>query len=260
MDKIRFSRYRNVKSIVHNIDPISKLISFILIAVTVFLANNISELLIVLGFVFLIAICAKVNFFTYTKLFIMLLPFFILLFLPYYLVTFDLNNSLYITGEIFIRMYVFILTAVIYTSTTKEIAISNSISTLIYPLKFIKVPVYEISLMLMLAIRFIPLILLDLYKIFLAQTSRGINSINGTLKDKIISFKNAFLPLFVLAFKRSENISISMEIRGYKMGQKRTKFFKNKFKFLEFFSLLIMIGFLIIIILINIHIIPGDFF
>ena len=260
MDNKSFSRYRSINSLVHKIDPITKLLGFLLFSVLIFLAKNMIVLLVVLDFALVISIFARVKLSTYLRLFLISMPFFIFLLLVYYLVTFKIENSLYISGQIFIRMYMFVLIASIYTSTTKEMDIANSMETIIYPLKFIKVPVYEISLMIMLAIRFIPLILLDLNKIFIAQTSRGINSINGNLKEKIISFKNALLPLFILAFKRADNISISMEMRGYKLGNKRTKYIKNKFSISDFFSILFLIGCLILVILFNLEIIPGASF
>lgn len=108
-----------------------------------------------------------------------------------------------------------------------------------------------------LAIRFLPLMIFDMHKILIAQTSRGINSINGTFKERMIALKKSFLPLFVLSFKRADDVSIAMEIRGYKIGIKRTKFVKNKFGFLEIFSLLYSVALMIIIILSVANVIPG---
>jgi energy-coupling factor transporter transmembrane protein EcfT len=91
----------------------------------------------------------------------------------------------------------------------------------------------------------------------IAQTSRGINTFNGTLKEKIISFKNSLVPILILSFKRSNDISLSMTIRDYKPKTKRTRFVKNKFNLLEFISLLFVIALLVVIILMRINLIKG---
>ncbi len=123
--------------------------------------------------------------------------------------------------------------------------IASSIEWFITPLRIIKVPTYEISMVIMLAIRFIPLMFEDLSMIMIAQTSRGVNVYNGNVPTRIKGVFNSLLPMFVLAFKRSDDISNAMIIRGYQIGEKRSKFKKNKFKLLEIVTLLLTIALLV---------------
>ncbi len=250
MNNKSYSRYRNINSPIHKIDPITKLLSFILIITSIFLSQSIETLVVMFLFVIVISFVSRIKISSYFKTLFFIIPFFISMTLIYR-IFYSWENSIILTSQMSLRLYIFIILSIIYTSSTKEMEIANSIEWIIKPLRLIKVPTYEISMMIMLAIRFIPLIISDLNKILIAQSSRGINSINGTPRERGRAVRNSLLPMFILAFKRADDISISMTIRGYKIGKKRTKFIKNKFMFLEFISILLSIGILIIIILIN---------
>lgn len=246
MNNKSFSRYKYINSIVHSIDPLTKFICFILIIVTIFIAQSEFSLGIVFVFLFIVSLFAKIKIKTYFSIFLFILPFFILMFFLY-LIKMNWNESLYYVIFMSLRLYIFMLLSIIYTSTTKEIEIAQSIEWFIKPLRLLKIPTYEISMIIMLSLRFIPLLIEDLRMIFIAQTSRGVNVINGSLKTKIKGTINSLLPMIVIAFKRSDNIANSMIIRGYKVGQKRTKFIKNKFKILEFLALFITITILCLV-------------
>ena len=250
MNNKSYSRYRRINSIVHKIDPITKLLSFILLITTIFLSQTPETLLVDLSFILFVSILSRVKFLAYIKTILFLIPFFISMFIIY-LIFSPWEDALILTSLMCLRLYIFFLLSIIYTSTTKEIEIANSIEWLIKPLRLIKVPTYEISMIIMLAIRFIPLIISDIEKIFIAQTSRGINSINGNVREKIKALKNSMLPMFILSFKRADDISLSMSIRGYEIRKKRTKFVKNKFFILELLSILMTISILVIVILMN---------
>lgn len=243
------SRYREVDSIIHRIDPITKLIAFLITTVAMFVAQTPDTLIVVFAFMNIIALFAKVRLRrTFFSLLAVLVPFYIMMFLLY-LIPYSVKDSAILVAMMTIRFYMFILWSIVFTSTTKEMEISGAIQWLITPLRLIKVPTYEISMMIMLAIRFIPLLFADLIKIMIAQTSRGINVINGNLKTKIKGITNSLLPMFILSFKRSDDVANAMIIRGYKIGEKRSKFRKNKFGFLEAATLLICLSLLVVVIL-----------
>lgn len=248
MNNKSYSRYRNIKSLIHSVDPISKLICFLLIIVSVFVAQDPISLTTMFLFIVLIALLAKVRFTSYFKILIIIIPFALFMWLIYALVYWSLTEPLIYVGLMSLRLYIFVLLSIIYTNTTREMDIAHSIEWLISPLRYIKVPTYEISMMIMLAIRFIPLLFLDLNRILIAQTSRGVNVINGSLKDKIKGISNALLPMFVISINRSEDVANAMAIRGYKIGNKRSKYVKTKFNVLEVFSLLVTLSMLVTVI------------
>ncbi len=232
MNNKQFSRYRNINSFIHIIDPVTKVIAFLAIVIMTFFAQSLGSLIFVFVFVFIISLLSRIRFKSYFKLLLIILPFFILMSLLYLLITWGWNNpkdTFILTGKMSIRFYELILLATILTTTTKEMQIANGIEFIISPLRIIKVPTYEISMMIMLAIRFIPILLGDLQKIMIAQTSRGVNVVNGNFRTKIKGIKNALLPMFVIAFKRADDMSFAMIMRGYEINKKRSKYDKTKF-------------------------------
>lgn len=233
-----FSRFRNVNSIIHKIDPVTKLIAFLALSITIFLAQTPLTLGIMLSSVIIMALIGRVRLKSFFNILLFIIPFFIFMFIIYGLVLFDVLEALGFVFYMSMRLYLFLLMSIVYTSTTKEIDIARSIEWLITPLKFIKVPTYEISMMITLAIRFIPVLINDMFMILRAQTSRGINVINGTFRTRIKGIINSLLPMFVISFRRADDLAIAMDVRKYQTKQKRTKYWKNKFFILEFITLL----------------------
>ncbi len=259
MDNKSFSRYRNIESIIHKIDPITKLICFLLLSLTMFLAQINPDLelpwlpfAVMGGTVILIAILARVRVKTYFNLIIVVMPFFFVMFILYGLFMWgNINDVLQLVIPMTIRLYLFLMIAVIFTSTTKEMEIARSVEWLISPLRLIKVPTYEIAMMITLALRFIPILINDLFMIMRAQTSRGINVVNGSFSTRIKGVFSSLLPMFVIAFRRADDLSVAMSTRQYETNKKRTKYWTNKFFILEWIALVVVLTLFISIILIN---------
>lgn len=110
------------------------------------------------------------------------------------------------------------------TLTTSPLEISDAMESLLKPLKYLKVPVYEISLMLSIALRFVPTLMDETAKIMNAQRSRGVNFGEGSLVEQVKAVIPILIPLFVSSFNRAEDLATAMEARGYKGGEGRTKF------------------------------------
>ncbi len=249
MEGKSFSRYRNIKSPIHAIDPITKFLAFILLTASVFVAYDWLTLTIVFSFVFVVSVLARVRIRAYFTMLLMLIPFFVMMTLFYWISFLDIELAALTVAFLTYRLYIFLIIAIILTSTTKEMEIASAIEWFITPLRLIKVPTYEISMIIMLAIRFVPLMFEDMSMIMIAQTSRGVNVYNGSPTTKIKGVTNSILPMLVLSFKRSDDIANAMIIRGYRIGEKRSKFRKSKFRFLEVLTLLLVIGLLATMIL-----------
>ena len=71
--------------------------------------------------------------------------------------------------------------------------------SLMKPLKYLKVPVDEIALMLSIALRFVPTLMDETTKIMNAQRSRGVNFDEGSLWHRAKMLVPLLLPLFVSA-------------------------------------------------------------
>jgi energy-coupling factor transport system permease protein len=91
------------------------------------------------------------------------------------------------------------------------------------PLKRIKVPVHEISMMMSIALRFIPILMEEADKIMKAQLARGADFENGNLIKRVKAMVPLLVPLFISAFRRANDLAMAMEARCYRGGEHRTK-------------------------------------
>lgn len=236
MNKLLLGRYVNGDSLVHRMDARSKLVlSFYFVAI-IFLCNNWQTYLLLAAFVLM---CVKFSdlgiefFIKGVKPLLGLIVFTVLLqvfftrgghvywaFGPLSLTHFGIVNGFYV----FCRFVLIIFMSTLLTLTTAPLEISDAIESLLKPLKAIKVPVYEISLMLSIALRFVPTLMDETEKIMNAQRSRGVNFSEGTLMQRIKAVIPLLIPLFVSSFNRAEELATAMEARGYRGGEGRTKY------------------------------------
>lgn len=137
----------------------------------------------------------------------------------------SLTSSGVINGSyVFCRFVLIIFMSTLLTLTTAPLEIADAMESLMGPLKKIKVPVYEISLMLSIALRFVPTLMDETEKIMNAQRSRGVNFGEGSIVQQIKSVIPLLIPLFVSSFNRAEDLATAMEARGYRGGEGRTKY------------------------------------
>ena len=91
------------------------------------------------------------------------------------------------------------------------------------PLKVIKVPVHELSMMMCIALRFIPTLIEETDKIMSAQKARGADFESGKLMERAKALIPILVPLFISAFRRADELATAMECRCYQGGEGRTK-------------------------------------
>ncbi len=151
-------------------------------------------------------------------------------------------------GYILLRVILMISITSLLTFTTMSTEINNGISAVISPLKVIKVPVGVISMMISLTLRFIPTLLDETNKIMKAQASRGVDFNEGKLKDKVMQIISLLVPMFVISFKRAEDLANAMEARGYIIDAPRTKLDLLKFKAIDYIALVISLSCLALVI------------
>lgn len=151
-----------------------------------------------------------------------------------------LNSAIFV----FIRIFIMIGITTMLTISTMSTDINNGLEWLLSPLKLIKIPVSVFSMTISLTLRFIPTLYEESKKIMNAQASRGVDFQEGRLKDKVTQIISLLIPMFVISFRRAEDLSNAMEARGYVIGAKRTKLDELKFKALDYFCFIISLGFL----------------
>jgi energy-coupling factor transport system permease protein len=149
---------------------------------------------------------------------------------------------------IFLRIAVVIMFTSLLTFTTMTTDLNYGLEKLMAPLKIIKVPVDVITMMVSLTLRFIPTLLVETDKIMKAQASRGVDFKESKFKDKVNQIISLLVPVFVISFKRSEDLANAMEVRGYVIGQERTRVDIYPLKATDFFTLILSIAILIVVI------------
>lgn len=238
MDKLIFGRYIPGDSWIHKLDPRAKLLGTVIFIGIIFLANNWLTYLLLLAFA-LTAIrlsTIKLSFFINgVKPLIWLILFTVVLqvlFTGGSTVYFDwgpivVSQEGLLNGVfIFCRFVLIIFMSTLLTLTTMPLSLTDAIEYLLRPLKVVKVPVYEIALMLSIALRFVPTLMDETEKIMNAQRARGVDFGEGNIFQQMKSIVPILIPLFVSSFNRAEELATAMEARGYKGGEGRTKYRK----------------------------------
>ena len=121
------------------------------------------------------------------------------------------------------RILMLITCTIPLTYTTSPIALTDGLEALMAPLKKLKVPVHELSMMMCIALRFIPTLIEETDKIMCAQKARGADFENGSLMERAKALIPILVPLFISAFRRADELATAMECRCYQGGEGRTK-------------------------------------
>lgn len=125
--------------------------------------------------------------------------------------------------KIGIRLTYLVIGSSVMTITTTPNQLTDGLERILNPLKKIKVPVHEISMMMSIALRFIPILMEETDKIMKAQIARGADFESGNLIQKAKSLIPLLVPLFISAFRRADDLAMAMEARCYHGGENRTQ-------------------------------------
>ena len=144
------------------------------------------------------------------------------------------------------RMVLFISVAFLITLTSSPSDLAESFAKIFKPLSKLKIPVYEFSLIIFIAIRFIPVLYEEFRTIKNAQMMRGL-TFQGSFRDKIKKISFILIPVFLAAINRADELADAIAVRGYGINKNRTYYSNMKFGSREIFFTLI--SFLVLIIL-----------
>ncbi len=242
MDNITFGKYIPLDSFIHSLDPRLKIVSLMFLMTSIFFNIGFIGYAITAVFIVIIALLSKIALKHILKaikpmIFMMLfLSVFNILLLRSGEILFHIfsipvySGALIQSALIFIRILLIITLTTILTSSTKPLALTLAIESLLNPLKKIGFPSHELAMMISIALRFIPDLLDETKRIMKAQASRGVDFNEGKLKDKIRAIISLIIPLFISAFQRAEDLANAMESRNYNPEAKRTRYQKLLWK------------------------------
>ena len=232
---ITLGQYFPGNSSIHRLDPRAKLIILVMYIVALFVASSWVSYAVVLAF---LLITIKISTIPPKSIVRGMKPVvFILLFTGILNLFYSDGGtvlvrlgSLAITTEgvkraIFMmgRILMLISGTFLLTYTTSPISLTDGLESLMNPLKKIRVPVHELSMMMCIALRFIPTLIEETDKIMSAQKARGADFENGNILDRAKALIPVLVPLFISAFRRADELATAMECRCYQGGEGRTK-------------------------------------
>ena len=232
---ITLGQYFPGDTVVHRLDPRTKLILVIVFIAALFLAVDWIGYAVMFA---VTALCVRVSKIKLKSLLKGLKPLIFIILLTGILnlfytkegtVLFDWWIFTVTTGGIkraflmVVRIMLLVCGTLLLTYTTSPLALTDGLEMLLNPLKKIKVPVHEMSMMMSMALRFIPTLIEETDKIMSAQKARGADFSTGKLTERAKALLPLLVPLFVSSFRRADELAVAMESRCYHGGEGRTR-------------------------------------
>ncbi len=253
MDKLILGRYIPGNSILHRLDPRSKLLAMFGFLLMIFWANNLVTNALLIAFVLGMVVLSRIRLSFFINGLkpmigiILFTTFFQVFFTPGATILWEFwifklsVEGLQQAAIIFVRFVLIIFFSTLLTLTTTPLSLADGIESGLAPLKRFRVPVHEIGLMLSMSLRFVPTLMDDTTRIMNAQRARGVDFNEGNLIQKVKSVIPILIPLFASSFKRADALATAMEARGYQGGDGRTKYRILEWKTVDSLAILVMV-------------------
>lgn len=231
---ITLGQYFPGNTIIHRMDPRTKLLLTVVYIVALFLADFLVSYGLLLAVLALWVAISKVS---VKSIFRGMKP------VLFILVFTGILNVFYTPGQILwqfgflkvtqeglwsaffmvLRIFMLITCTFLLTYTTSPILLTDGMEKLLSPLKKLHLPVHELAMMMSIALRFIPTLIEETDKILSAQKARGADFDTGSLMNKAKALIPLLVPLFISAFRRADELAIAMECRCYHGDEGRTR-------------------------------------
>ena len=231
---ITLGQYYPVDSVVHRLDPRTKLFGTMVYIISLFLADSIWGYLVTALFLVIVIRASKVPFKFIVRglkaiIFLLVISISFNLFLTEGQVIFKIGflkitlEGIKVACFMGLRLMFLVIGSSVMTLTTTPNELTDGLEKSLGFLKRIHVPVHEVSMMMSIALRFIPILVEETDKIMKAQMARGADFESGSLIQRAKSMIPLLVPLFVSAFRRATDLAMAMEARCYRGGEGRTK-------------------------------------
>ena len=269
MKGFAFGQYYPANSVLHRLDPRTKVIAAVTYIVAAFLCKNTFAFVLLLlscfalifisripmkvvlrsvrALIFIMTFTALLNIFWVTDTSegaVPLVEFWIFTIYP---------KGIYHAVFILVRILAMVIgTGLFLTYTTTPIALTDAIESLLRPLSKLHVPVHAFAMMMTIALRFIPTIMEETEKIMAAQKARGADFTQGSLAKRAKALVPIIVPLFASVFRRADELATAMECRCYHGGEGRTKLRILKYRARDVFTLIFILLFVAAVVAINI--------
>ncbi|WP_143319817.1 energy-coupling factor transporter transmembrane component T [Clostridium sp. HBUAS56010] len=231
---ITLGQYYPVDSILHRLDPRTKLFGTMVFIISLFVVNSIWAYLLATVFLAVAIRLSNVPFSYMIRglkaiVFLLLISVSFNLFLTPGVEIFRLGfvkvtkEGIQIAAFMGVRLIYLVVGSSIMTLTTTPNQLTDGLEKSLKFLNKIRVPVHEVAMMMSIALRFIPILVEETDKIMKAQMARGADFETGNLIQRAKNMIPLLVPLFISAFRRATDLAMAMEARCYRGGEGRTK-------------------------------------
>lgn len=254
MREITIGQYIPGNSLIHRLDPRTKILITLGYMIILFVLNNFYGYIFPLSLIILAVVLSGISPRYILKglkplVFIITLTFILNSFMIKGRVIYKIG-PLDITYEglsqgafMAIRLILLIVGTSLLTLTTSPILLTDGIERLLSPFKKIGVPAHELAMMMTIALRFIPTLLEETDKIMKAQMARGADFESGNLINRAKNLVPLLVPLFISAFRRADDLAMAMEARCYRGGENRTRMKELKMTALDAVTIIVFLLF-----------------
>lgn len=253
MNNVALGQYMPLDSVVHKMDPRTKIMIMLFLMVAIFIPAGVLGYVIIGIFILLSLYLSKLNIkyalrtmkpMLWMMAFLLVINLLViktgtpLFSIKGFIIYSDaVNQTLYIV----VRLMLMVIITTVLTATTKPLDLTLGIEKLLKPFEKIGVPAHIIAMMISIALRFIPTLIEETQRIMNAQASRGVDLENGSIKEKIMAILSLIVPLFVSAFDRADQLANAMEARGYDPSRKRTRYKVLKMQTIDYASMILSV-------------------
>lgn len=232
---ITIGQYFPGNSLLHKLDPRSKLILTFVYILVIFFCKNFASLGILVGYLVLAILLSRLSLKLIAK---SLKPIVLIVVLTSVLQLFyekdgtvllEIGKWQLTSGGVLmavftsVRIISLVTASALLTYTTSPTLLTDAIERLCSPLKVLKINVHSIAMMMTIALRFIPTLIDEVDKIMSAQKARGAQLDTGNPAARGKAMVPVFVPLFINAFTRAYDLAFAMECRCYRGGDGRTR-------------------------------------
>lgn len=249
---IALGQYYPGNSLIHKLDPRTKILATILFIIAIFLASGTISYGMLWSFVLFVIALSRLPLMLLVK---SIKPLWIIVVLTMAIHMFTGQGEhvifswkfLKVTQEglemglkMSMRLILLLIISSILTFTTSPIVLTDGIEALLRPFKRFGVPAHELAMMMTIALRFIPTLLEETDRIMKAQTARGADFSSGNLLQRAKNMLPLLIPLFISAFRRADDLAQAMEARCYRGGEGRTRMHELKYYNRDYISLTVV--------------------
>ena len=235
LTEITLGQYFPGNSLVHRLDPRTKILATIIYIIAIFFADTPLSYGILTAFAALVILISRLPWLMVLK---SLKPIWIIVILTMLIHMFTAPGEhiiwtwkfLSVTQEgldlglkMAVRLVLLLLFSSVLTFTTSPIVLTDGIEHLLRPFKAVGVPAHELAMMMTIALRFSPTLLEETDRIMKAQTARGADFASGNILQRMKNMLPLLVPLFISAFRRADELAVAMEARCYRGGEGRTR-------------------------------------